>query len=647
MTFRRIIILAIAIGTGSLASAQTEKNLSMTPDRPERGQQITFTYRPDSAMLATGKPVKAVAYYYDTTYRWSVADIPLDKDYKATLQLPPAAGFVVFKFRAGDVTDNNRDSGYYRMLYFPGNVQGASTYAGYCLLRATRYNMGIPNYFNSYNISDTAVYFWIGNEVARFHGAGRPLAEIYIRSLANMEQLSNGDPSTLPALRKAASYLLHLPDATEKELYTTAEVYEKYMKEPAVADSLRAVMQQRYPNGILQKKVAYKTASAEKDPAKRVLLWKQFVKDFPASYALDQAADVDYNKVYRDIFAISIANNDTAVLRTYVGNSSLVTLALAYYKMVEIPYDDWKTMPANRAYSFSQPIMDRFYQLKKTKPTEYWYYSPEEWNEYTDKMFTRNYITHASILKETGRDKEALELATYAQQLLQYSNATLNEIQAALLQKAGKKKELSSVLHNSVRLNQASGVILDMLKKEYGKSEGFDAYLAAMKDANTMKLMKEQVKEEMVNEPAAPFTLKDLNGKEVSLSAQAGKVVVLDFWATWCAPCKAGMPGMQMAQEHFKNDSNVVFYFVDTQERDPAYKEKVTTFIKEKKYPFKVLFDNGDEFYKAYATLIKTSGIPFKVVIDGKGNIRFAAVGYKGSPSGLADEMITMIELAK
>jgi thiol-disulfide isomerase/thioredoxin len=462
-----------------------------------------------------------------------------------------------------------------------------------------------------------------------------------------MEQLKDGDPSTVPSLRKAASYLLHLPDATEKELYTTVEIYEKYMKEPATADSLRSVMRTRYPNGILQKKAAYITMLAEKDPSKRLPLLKQFVNDFPASYALDQVADVDYNKVYRDLFAISIANKDTAVLRTYIGNSSLVTLALAYYKMVEIPYDDWKTMPAKEAYPFSQAIMERVFQMRKTRPDEYWYYSFDEWNEYTDKMFARNYITHASILKETGRDKEALSLATYAQQLLQYNNATLNEIQAELLQKAGKKKELSDVLHNSVRLNQASGVILDMLKKEYGKNEGFDAYLTSMKDANTMKLMKEQIKDEMINKPAAPFTLKDLKGKDISLSAQAGKVVVLDFWATWCAPCKAGMPGMQMAQEHFKNDSNVVFYFVDTQERDPAYKEKVAKFIAEKKYPFKVLFDNGDEFYKAYATLIKTSGIPFKVVIDGKGNIRFAAVGYKGSPSALVDEMITMIELAK
>jgi thiol-disulfide isomerase/thioredoxin len=645
MILRRTILPAILLLAGSSASAQVERNLKMTPDRPEVGQQITLAYHPDSTMLATGKPVKAVAYYYDTTYKWSVTDIKLDNNYKATWQLPPAAGFVAFKFYAGDVVDNNRDSGYYRMLFLPGNRQSASSYAGYGLLRSPRYNMGIPGYFNDYNISDTALFFWMGNEVARFHMAGRPLAAVYIRAIANM---GNGaDVSQNTSLRKAANYLLHLPDASEKELYQTSEIYERYMKEPATADSLRKVMRECYPKGILVKKEAYTVASKEKDPAKKVLLWKQFLKDYSVTYELDEAAGIDYNKIYRDLFAISIAKNDSNVLRDYVDKSPLSGLSFAYYKMIEIPYEDWKTMSAKQAYPSSMLIMQRFYQLKRTKPEEYWYYSPEEWEAYTDKLFARNFIIHASILKGTGNEKDALALASHAQEFFQYSNADLNELQAVLLNNAGKKKQLSEVLHNSIRLNKASGVVIDMLRKEYGKSEGFDAYLNSMKDAHTMSLMKAEVKSEMINIPAAPFTLKDLNGKEVSLVAQAGKVVVLDLWATWCGPCKAGMPGMQMAQEHFKKDTNVVFYFIDTQERDPAYKQKVKSFITEKKYPFKVLFDNGEDTYKAYASLIKTSGIPFKVVIDGKGNIRFAAVGYKGSPSGLADEMITMIELSK
>ncbi|WP_343673904.1 TlpA disulfide reductase family protein, partial [Chitinophaga sp.] len=388
------------------------------------------------------------------------------------------------------------------------------------------------------------------------------------------------------------------------------------------------------------------------DADKKLALSEQFLKNYAPDTELDDLAGIDYDRgVWRNIFAIFIAKGDTAVLGKYLNTTTLNMLVFAYYKMVEIPYADWKTMPAKQAYPFSQRIMDRVAYLKTHQPSAYYYYTPTEFAAYIDDIFKHDYITHASILKETGREKEALSQALLLQASWNYTNATLNQLEASLLEKAGDKKKLDEVLHGSVRMNQASAQIIDLLKKEYLKThkdtEGFDAYLNSMKDAHTMELLREHVQSAMIRREAVPFEMKDLDGKTVSLTAQKGKVVVMDFWATWCAPCKAAMPGMQMAQEHFKNDSNVVFYFVDTQERDPDYKEKVKKFIKEKKYPFKVLFDNGDEFYSKYAKLIQTSGIPFKVVIDGKGDIRFAQIGYMGSPSGLADEIETMISLAK
>src|SRR5690606_41666590 len=72
--------------------------------------------------------------------------------------------------------------------------------------------------------------------------------------------------------------------------------------------------------------------------------------------------------------------------------------------------------------------------------------------------------------------------------------------------------------------------------------------------------------------PAPGFSLKDLDGKEVSLEDLKGKVVVLDFWATWCAPCIKSFPAMQMAVDKYKEDPEVAFLFINTWERqeDPA-----------------------------------------------------------------------------
>ncbi len=59
------------------------------------------------------------------------------------------------------------------------------------------------------------------------------------------------------------------------------------------------------------------------------------------------------------------------------------------------------------------------------------------------------------------------------------------------------------------------------------------------------------------------FTIKDLDGKDVSLTSYKGKVILLNFWATWCGPCKAEIPGFVELQSKYKNDLVVVGYSVD------------------------------------------------------------------------------------
>ncbi|RFM36900.1 TlpA family protein disulfide reductase [Chitinophaga silvisoli] len=645
MKFSFVLIAALCVFVNTQAQGQ---RLKMTPERPYIGDTVNLLYHPDAALLATGKPIKGAVYIYDTTYHWNAVDLQMkatDSGYTFTIPLTADKGLWAFKFRAGDAVDNAHDTGYIIMGSVPGR-QWKAAYAGYGTLRAKRYELGIPQYYTDFQISDTAMFFWMGQEIGYWR-AGRTFILPYVKARALSERQAGLNPDSSKTINSAAAYMLKAPNLSQKDLYTLALIFDQYLHKKETADSLYKVT-----SGIVKKQADYKAIQVAKTPDERLKLSEQFVKNYPPDRELDALAGIDYDRgVYRNIFAIYIAKNDTSVLAKYINTCPFSELALAYYKMVEIPYADWKTMSAKDAYSFSQRIMDRLAYLKAHKPEEFYYYTPSEFIEYIDKSFRYNYITHATILKEIGREKEALTQVLKMQEEWNYSNASLNQLEASLLEKAGDKKKLEEVLHNSVRMNQASAQIIDLLKKDYLKThkdtEGFDAYLNSMKDAHTMELLREHVKSAMIEREAVPFEMKDLDGKMVSLAAQKGKIVVLDFWATWCAPCKAAMPGMQMAQEHFKNDSNVVFYFVDTQERDPEYKEKVKKFIKEKKYPFKVLFDNGDEFYSKYAKLIQTSGIPFKVVINGNGKIRFAQIGYMGSPSGLADEIETMISLSK
>lgn len=111
---------------------------------------------------------------------------------------------------------------------------------------------------------------------------------------------------------------------------------------------------------------------------------------------------------------------------------------------------------------------------------------------------------------------------------------------------------------------------------------------------------------------AMDFKLKDLNGKEVSLSDYKGKKVFLNFWATWCPPCKAEMPEMEMLYKETKN-SDLVILAVNLDEE----KDTVQKFINSNKYNFPVLLDTGNIVASQYEVV----SIPTSFFIDKEGNI--------------------------
>ena len=118
---------------------------------------------------------------------------------------------------------------------------------------------------------------------------------------------------------------------------------------------------------------------------------------------------------------------------------------------------------------------------------------------------------------------------------------------------------------------------------------------------------------------APDWTLKDPQGKEHKLSDYRGKVVVLDFWATWCAPCRAAMPGIQASHEKYGPKGTHVFGLNCWESGDaPGY-------MKEQKFTYGLLLQ-ADEVASTYGV----SGIPAIFVIGPDGKIIYRSVGFEG-----------------
>ena len=122
----------------------------------------------------------------------------------------------------------------------------------------------------------------------------------------------------------------------------------------------------------------------------------------------------------------------------------------------------------------------------------------------------------------------------------------------------------------------------------------------------------------MVGQKAPEFTLPDLEGRPVSLSKYQGKVVVLDFWASWCAPCVQELPAFQSLQERY-GDKGLEMVGVNVSDENPD----VAGFLRGRKIRYTNLV--GDEkMQELYGPIV---GFPTTFVIDRQGMIRHEFIG--------------------
>jgi thiol-disulfide isomerase/thioredoxin len=121
-----------------------------------------------------------------------------------------------------------------------------------------------------------------------------------------------------------------------------------------------------------------------------------------------------------------------------------------------------------------------------------------------------------------------------------------------------------------------------------------------------------------IGQAAPNFKLPDLNGQQVSLDQYKGKIVMLDFWATWCGPCRMTMPIVENLQKEYAD--TMVLLAINLQDS----RDVVRDYIRAQGIRSRVLLDEEGLVGQMYGA----EGIPLQILIDKQGTVRFIQPGY-------------------
>jgi peroxiredoxin len=135
--------------------------------------------------------------------------------------------------------------------------------------------------------------------------------------------------------------------------------------------------------------------------------------------------------------------------------------------------------------------------------------------------------------------------------------------------------------------------------------------------------------------PAAAFQLPAAVGDPVSLAALKGQVVLINFWASWCGPCRQEMPILdQMYKKYKAAGFTLLGVNVEPKSGDAI------SFLKATPVSFPILFDTQSKVSNLY----EVSGMPSTVIVDRKGNVRYVHHGYKpGDESQYLDQIRSLM----
>ncbi len=616
-----------------------ENSFKTIPEKPKAGDEVTVIYNPVNTPLYDAKNVEIVYSLHSQKSSESMhieethSYVMMKEGNNWTIKIKSSSitDIIAVKFIEDETSDNNDEVGYFIKFYDDKGNETLSSLLGY----ATGINSWTT--FLQYAKKDQSKSLEIMNKIF----ATNP--ELKAKYLSDYLSALN---KVTPAIDKPEVFKKELAEF-EKSSELTDDDYNiiaGYYKNLKMADKeikIREIEKTKYPKGVAVKNESWIEYEAEKDLNKRKNIAIRIQKEFP-EYGMYMGRPI--------------------------GQLLLDIVRQGKFEMLKDWWDFIKTQNWSGLESYGY-FADQIIETNKGLDValEICQLGEEKWNKekitpamvkpniYTEdimktlkiKREAELSVSYGKVLTSLNRKDESIKKYEKAFSMQPVKNFTEKDISAyiSLLIEFKKYETAQPVIEDAVKVGIMVNGMKDVLKEVYVKKNssenGFDNYFNKLQESGRAALAEKQ-KKQMLNQPAPQFTLTDLEGKNVSLADLKGKVVVVDFWATWCGPCKASFPAMQKAVNKYKDNKDVVFLFVNTWQTELDKKKNAEDFIKETKYTFHVLLDTENKVVADF----KVSGIPTKFVIDKNGNIKFNVVGFSGSDDIAVEELSSMIELA-
>ncbi len=427
------------------------------------------------------------------------------------------------------------------------------------------------------------------------------------------------------------AYLAAQKPPTTVDLTRAALLYES-MGDFKNAGVQRERMKTVDPAGSVAQKDRNMAVRNEPSWIKKKAVYEAFMRDFPASsYApgLTVLMTDGYFKA-----------NDIPGLMAFVETQPAThTDPLMLNTMAFQLADEKRSLPE------AERLVRRAMALQQAAKRPYNFRGDWDAEQRSRQNQMQNTLARALEQQEKFADAFAAYQAFMSPDEADNSDPSVNERYFLCALRARRAADARPIAEAVIEAGRATPRLKTALRTWYGQQPGQTpatavTYLARL-EADLKAEQRDELRQKLIDRPAPAFALTDLLGRTISSSAFRGKVIVLDFWATWCGPCIASFPAMQQAQARFEGDPNVKFLFVNTREGGPL--QRVHTFMAKNPYPFVVPLDSQQKVANAYGV----QGIPTKIVIGPNGRVRYRSVGYSGNPDATVDELALVVEMLK